>query len=199
MVTRCETAYMELLANIVSKADTASGNDLSQIIVDKKVVFQQDKIKVGGAFMAPYDGLVMQWCVRADHHSNSDVYPDYTGRCIYAADERPSPTALRRSRRRCPRSQESLLRRYRPRSNLNCRQPQDGGLCESKPVPTWSNFCLTILNLSVRGFLTHKIELEIQLNLLCYPLLVGMIETFLTASTLHPALHNYTLVSRFDR
>ena len=30
------------------------------ITVDKEVVFQQDKIEVGGTFMAPYDGLVMQ-------------------------------------------------------------------------------------------------------------------------------------------
>ena len=105
----------------------------------------------------------------------------------------------RRHRRRGPRSYESLLRRSCAHSKMSCRQPQDGGLCESKPVPPWSSFCLTILNLNVRGFLSHKTELEAHLELLCYPLLVGMTETFLTSSTLHPTLHNYTLISRLDR
>ena len=49
------------------------------------------------------------------------------------------------------------------------------------------------------SFLSHKVELEAHLELLDYPLLVGMTETFLTSSTLHPTLHNYTLISRLDR
>ena len=56
-----------------------------------------------------------------------------------------------------------------------------------------------MLLLNIRGFLSHKAELDGTLALLHQPLLVGLTETWLDASVGEPSLSGYSRVSRLDR
>ena len=79
------------------------------------------------------------------------------------------------------------------------RQPQDGGLRQSRPEPS-SNFPgFTFLQINIRGFLSHRAELEARLALLKFPSLVGLTETFLDKSVVSPCVTGYEVVSRLDR
>jgi len=57
----------------------------------------------------------------------------------------------------------------------------------------------TILHHNIRGFLSHRDELEILLYKYEYPSFVGLVETFLDDSIQAPALTNYELLARKDR
>lgn len=90
-----------------------------------------------------------------------------------------------------------MVKRRRPSEEDRCQQPQDDGLCESKPMLSWS-FSYTILNLNVHGFLSHRAELEVHIGLLSRPSFISLTETFLT-KLVNPVLSGYVLISRLDR
>ena len=116
-------------------------------------------------------------------------------------DERPpSPAEHRRLRRRGPKSVESILKR-RPRLSSRSvrRQPRGGGLCQSRPEPPLNLDGFTLLHLNIRGFISHRAELEAHLAMHCYPTFVGITETLLDQSAVSIQLSGYTLISRLDR
>ena len=112
-------------------------------------------------------------------------------------DERPPSAVTRRSRRRGPRSFESIVRR-KPKASC-CRQPRGIDLCQSKSDVPCVFSCFAILNLNMRGFVLHRAELEVHLDLLSRPKIVGITETLLDKSTKSVSLTGYGLVSSLDR
>ena len=60
-------------------------------------------------------------------------------------------------------------------------------------------FTFTFLHHNIRGFVSHKDELEILLNIHYYPCFVGLVETFLDPSIHHPKLNGYVVLARRDR
>ena len=81
-------------------------------------------------------------------------------------DERfPPSLGTSRRRRRGPRSVHALVRRSRSRYQEFKRQPPDGGLGKSGLVPSAFNSKVTLLYLNIRGFLSHRIELEAFLHI----------------------------------
>ena len=113
------------------------------------------------------------------------------------------PGLHRRGRRRGPRSIAALIRR-RPvqnveepiaekvATNIGC-MPHGWSPCQS------GLHCITFLHHNIRGFVSHKDELEILLKLHSYPCFVGLVETFLGPSIHHPKLNGYVVVARRDR
>ena len=59
--------------------------------------------------------------------------------------------------------------------------------------------CITFLHHNIRGFISHKDELEVLLKIHSYPCFVGSMETFLDPSRHHPKLNGYVVVARKDR
>ena len=98
-------------------------------------------------------------------------------------------------RRRGPRSSEAILRRQRGHATLE----QDGGLCESSVSPYCSDSSFSMVHVNIRGFLSHRHELEVYLETLGFPNFVGLTETFLDKSVINPTMHGYVLISRLDR
>ena len=86
-----------------------------------------------------------------------------TARRTSAADAR-LPSAHRRSRRRGPRSAVATLNRSRRRG-----LPGDGGRGESRPAPSSHFDECTVLQLSIRGFISHRAELVVRLECLKFP------------------------------
>ena len=92
-----------------------------------------------------------------------------------------------------------MLLRQRPCADKGCYQLQGSGSCKSEPLLPWFHSGLTILNLNMHGFMAHKAELEVHLESMSFPALVGITETFLDTSVQHISLSSYTVISRLDR
>eukprot|EP00969_Alexandrium_andersonii_P298672 13203444-Alexandrium_andersonii.AAC.1 len=59
---------------------------------------------------------------------------------------------------------------------------------------------LTLLQVNIRGYTSHRAELESRLQQLdCTPMLVMINETFLDAGSETPLLSGFTIVARRDR
>ena len=56
-----------------------------------------------------------------------------------------------------------------------------------------------MLHVNIRGFLSHRAELEVHLEQHDFPTVVGITESWLDASTTSPVLSRYVLISRRDR
>ena len=84
-----------------------------------------------------------------------------------------------------------------PHSNF----PQRDGLRESNPISLFDSREITILHANIRGFLSHRAELEIFIDLLPRPrpAFVALNETFLDISVEAISLSGYTEVRRLDR
>ena len=112
----------------------------------------------------------------------------------------PGAPAHCRIRRRGPRSSEATLRRsLRHYVHTHDTPELDGRLCESSLSPSRSDSSFSLIHLNIRGFLSHRHELEVYLGLLGFPSFVGLTETFLDRSVGNPTLHRYCLVLRSDR
>ena len=115
-------------------------------------------------------------------------------------DERfPQPTALKRLRRRGPKSIASIQRRFVRHGQLGRRLPQGDGLCESSPSSPFALTSFTTLQHNMRGFVSHRAEFEAHLQLLGNPIFVGLTGTLLNPSVKSPSLSGYSLISRLDR
>ena len=110
-----------------------------------------------------------------------------------------SPSTSRRARRRGRRSADAILRRSRRADRLACRQPPGGGLGEARLEPPVVNVSSCLLSLNLRGFLSHRIELEVFFSMFGQPAFVALTETWLDESVQSPTLEGYQVVSRLDR
>ena len=100
-----------------------------------------------------------------------------------------------RRRRRGPRSVASLLNRcHKCVGEKNERPPRDGGLCQSKPEPSL-DLEFRILHVNLRGFISHRTELEARLTRLGSTEIVCITETFFF-STQHPEVTESTTLNR---
>ena len=81
-----------------------------------------------------------------------------------------------------------------------CTSP-GGGPGESGPEPpaVFTDTGLDILHANIRGFLLHRAELELHLEVLGWPAVVGLTETLLDRSVPSISLTGYALVARRDR
>ena len=113
-------------------------------------------------------------------------------------------------RRRGPRSQVGIARRQEAsvRGHSSYLEkgpsgqtvvPPGDGPCESGPLSPEIMHSFTFLHHNIRGFLSHKYELEVLLEANNYPMLVALTETFLNRSVQVPKLLGYTVVGRRDR
>ena len=121
--------------------------------------------------------------------------------------------APRRTRRRGPRSAEATARRSRCHGEIPGREAaadlprsQALGPCEAAPTASLGQNSFSILQCNIRGFISHRAELEGQLDVLAAsavssskPFLVCVNETFLDESIENLQLGGYQLVSRRDR
>lgn len=116
-------------------------------------------------------------------------------------DERPRSSASARLRRRGPRSYQAILRRSRRTLDpSDLRQPRGGDLCQSGSQPPSSvNASFALLLPNIRGFISHRAELEAHLILIGLPNFVALTETFLNPSIDNPSISGHTLISRRDR
>ena len=114
----------------------------------------------------------------------------------------------RRWRRRGPRSLDALTKRARaPAPSVvppvvrtsRVIPPRGGDPCQSGSVPPSIINCFTILHHNIRGFLSHKRELEILLSIYKYPNFVALVETFLSSSVISFQLPGYVEIGRRDR
>ena len=116
---------------------------------------------------------------------------------------RPPGTMHGRLRRRGPRSAEAIIRRARgsqsESASVTTSLPHGDDPCKSGLMPPSVIDKFTILHHNIRGFLSHRDELEILLYKYEYPSFVGLVETFLDDSIQAPALTNYELLARKDR
>ena len=71
-------------------------------------------------------------------------------------------------------------------------------MCKSKPSLSFLD-CFAMLHANICGFLCHRAELEARLEMLGFPTLVCITESWLDSSTKHPTLTEYVLISRRDR
>ena len=86
-----------------------------------------------------------------------------------------------RCRQRGPRSTKAEIRRHKRVGEKKERPPRDGGLCQSKPEPSL-DLEFRILHVNLRGFISHRTELEARLSRLGSPEIFGITETLLDAS-----------------
>ena len=115
--------------------------------------------------------------------------------------ERPPGKVQKRFRRRGPRSNEALAVRHGAAASFRYRvaKPPGGDPCQSGSFLPACMHSFTFIHHNIRGFLSHKCELEVLLEHHNFPVLVALIETFLDASVQAPFLHGYELVGRRDR
>ena len=110
-------------------------------------------------------------------------------------DERPG-----RKRRRGPRSLHAVTRRQKCVGKNSYSRPSLGSCsCKSEPKLLPMDVHIHILHVNLRGFLSHKTELEARIAKQGLPELVGITETHLDKSVPAITLSNYTLISRLDR
>ena len=131
--------------------------------------------------------------------TNPNNYATPTPARHSVADERPPPSAPRRQRRRGPRSPVATAKRC----NRTCPrvprgQPQDSGLCQSRPELS-INTSITLLHLNIRCFVSHQAELTAHIHHHNHPSFIAITETWLDDSTASPKLPGYTLTARLDR
>ena len=122
-------------------------------------------------------------------------------RSLHAIEKRSLQISANcRIRRQGPRSSEATLRRSR-RHHVHMHESfeQGGRLCKPSLSPSCSDSSFSLIHMNIRGFISHRQELEVYLALLNFPALVGITETFLDQSVANPSLHGYSLVSRLDR
>ena len=108
------------------------------------------------------------------------------------------------SRRRGPRSSGARLRRSQRRGNdselRGALFPRGGGLCEAKPAPPFADNTFSVLLVNIRGFKSHRAELEARICLMEeQPTLICLNETWLDKSTEEIAMSGYKCVRRLDR
>ena len=90
-----------------------------------------------------------------------------------------------------------VLASNEPSSNLHA---PDDDLCDSRSLSSVLSCLLTILHYNIRGFLSHRAELEIQISLLSSrSCLIFLNETFLDKSIQTVSLPGYRLIARRDR
>ena len=110
----------------------------------------------------------------------------------------------RRLRRRGPRSQAALLRRQSHHyvSPTADRTDSESSLilapgeesCESDSISPAIGTDISILHCNIRGFASHRNELEVQLDLMpSKPYIIALNESFLDQSTITPSLSGYIL------
>ena len=107
------------------------------------------------------------------------------------------PASPRRTRRRGPRSAESLLSRSQARQG---RIHTGGVVLRESGIITpssFDNFTIDLVN--IRGFVSHAAELVGHLKFNGSPQLLALNETFLDRSLKVASLPGFTLVSRRDR
>lgn len=78
------------------------------------------------------------------------------------------------------------------------RQPHGSGSCQAEPKLPCSIDEFSILQVNVRGFVSHRASLESYADALS-PSLIALSETFLDSSYGAVTLANYRLISRLDR
>ena len=85
-----------------------------------------------------------------------------------------------------------------PSSSLS-RAPGEES-CDSDSISPAILTDISILHCNIRGFASHRNELEVHLTLLpSKPCIIVLNEIFLDKSTLSPSLSGYSLISRRDR
>ena len=133
----------------------------------------------------------------------SHHYPKITSSTAHhlsVVDERfPQSLVITRRRRRGPRSLHAIMRSARTTGSDDRRQPPSGCPGKSGHLPFVQENKVTVLFLNIRGFVSHHIELQAYLRIFGMPIIVGMTQTLLDASTTTIALVGYELVSRLDR
>ena len=78
-------------------------------------------------------------------------------------------------------------------------KPGVGSSCQSEHLPTSSYDRFTLLHLNIRGFISHRAELEAHLSILKWPHFVAITETLLNSTVAHKTLSRYQLVSCLGR
>ena len=117
-------------------------------------------------------------------------------------EERPPPLRSNtRLRRRGLRSYQARFIRRRPPLSRSVRAspPPGNDPCKSGSLLPVHSRCITLLHLNLRGFVSHRGELEARLEQLHYPDFVAITKSLLDASVVSPNLHKYRLISRRDR
>jgi hypothetical protein len=137
--------------------------------------------------------------IRSQTNSSSTAISSFTAHHP-VVDVRPPPSVQLRLRRRGPRSDFAIAKRCARTCPRRFRgQPPDSGLCQPKPELSDIPADFTILHVNLRGFLSHRAELEVHLGFHNCPAFVGITETLLDKSVHTITISGYELVSRLDR
>ena len=105
-----------------------------------------------------------------------------------------------RKRRRGPRSMHAIIQKKSKHPIPgDLQQPRGGSFGKSKEEPPLTNSSITILQVNIRGFVSHCAELEVHLFMCGMPYFVAITVTWLKSNTEHITLTGYTLISRRDR